>query len=120
MKAPTQSGFDFGNQNFASDVFAIFDRSDFPNVTPEEVVTQIGSTLNYGMKVYRKAMEIWESVLDEEIVSELRNSCDFEGGSIDRIAVALCESASSIQQDLYDAYNSLRNGLESTRLENAA
>src|SRR5678816_1261132 len=120
MEKPKQGGFDFGTNNLAADVFAIFDRSDFPNVTPEDVVQQIGSTLNYGMTVYRKAMEIWETVLNEAIVSELRESDDFEGGSCDRIAVALGESVGSVQSDLHDALTSLRNGLESVSLENAA
>ena len=120
MNIPEQSGFDFGTSNLASDVFSVFDLSDFPNVSEEEVIRHIGSTVNYGLKVHDIATGIWELVLNDEIVSELRDSQDFEPATLDKISIALGEPLDSIQLISDSALTSLRNKLESVSVGVAA
>jgi hypothetical protein len=104
---PNQGGFDFGDSNFEADVFSVFDMSKFPEVSAEDVANKLRCKGEYALRVWRKAIQVYTDVLDEEIVNDLRQHDCIKPLSIERMALVLNESENELQCDIDDAIKSL-------------
>ena len=113
-----QQGFDFGSGHLLQDVCSVIDMKEFPNVEPEDVASKLRCRSEYGLKVYRKCMEIWENTLDNEIVEYLRALPNRDGLHVGTISVLLNEPVDQVESDLEDAINHAGFGLD--QLEMAA
>ncbi len=102
-----QQGLDFGTSNLLSDVCAIFDLKEFPEVTPEDITIRLKCRGSHAMIVYRKCMEIWESVLDLEIVEELRKLPSRDQMSVEMMSIVLDEPIEQLESEITCAIDSL-------------
>lgn len=113
---PGQAGFDFGESALVNDVGTVIDMKEFPNIGIEDVFEILkNNRVEHVLNVYRIAMEIWEDVLDEEIVKELRNSNDFPAATKGAIAGACNVEIETVESELEFALNALKDALD--RLE---
>lgn len=113
-----QQGFDFGTTNLVNDVCSVFDMREFPDVSPEDITIRLKCRGDHAMVVYRKCMEVWEQILDREIVEELRTLPSRDQMSVEMMSIVLAEPMDQIESDITDALNSLGYALD--QLEIAA
>mgnify|MGYP003467214451 CR=1 FL=1 len=114
-----QGGFDFGDSNFEQDVYAVFDMSGFPNVSAEDVAVRLRCRGVYAIRVWRKAISVWEQILDADIVEELRQHATIRPMSVEKMAMVLGEEETELGYEVKDAITSLANAMRSNVKEAA-